>query len=315
MNNDSRETIANRLKIFRKQSNLSQREVAEKLNVDASTISYYENAKRSVPSDTLKHIASLYGTTVDEILGDLRYEAKEVWMTVEKHPLPPFIQEYWLNIPLIGAFTLLFLGVFLVETMLVAIAGVLMTVHGVFWVNYVFFVLPKRAKYYSYGVKNIPTFIYEEKSEYKNKDLRFLLFLSVFGFMGLFLVSGLIFYLGQNRILETQDETIVIYLFIAISGFLSYTVFMILRGKLLLDRFMEDDKNKHMDTLKYGIFKFLIIANYLIVMIHHHYMNLFETRQPFSPVFHFILIQIVHLSLYLIPAIILSKHRHYKRYS
>lgn len=314
MDKASRELVANQLRMFRKQNDLSQREVAEKLNVDASTISYYESAKRSVPSDTLKRIASLYGTTMDEILGNVRYEVKEEWMTVEKLPLPSFIRDYRLNSLFMGSFMLLFLGVFLAETLLVALGVVLMTVHGIFWINHVFFVLPKRAKYYIYSVKGVPRFNYEEKSQYKNKDLKFLLFLSVVGFMGLGLVSGLILYVVQTGLMTLQDETIVVYLFIANSGFVFYTVYMILRGKLLVDTFTETDKDRRMDTFKYGLFKLFIISNYLMVMIHYHYMGVLDISLPFSPIFHFILIQMVHLNLYMIPVIILSKHRHYKLY-
>lgn len=314
MDKDTKNIVANRLRTLRLQNGLSQKVVAQQLSVDTSTISYYENGKRSVPADILKRITRIYGTTVDEILGDVRYEAKEEWMTVEKTPLPAFIKDYRLNIALMGAFVLLFMGVMFVESALLALAGIIMILHGVFWINHVFFVFPKEAKYYAYSKDSIPRFSYEENLEYKRNDLKSLLFLSVFGFMGLFLISGLMLVSGEQGVLSATDEAIVVYLFLVNTGFLFYTITKIVRGTLLVNEFKEHEKDRRMDTLKFGIFKLFIFLFYLLAMLNLHYLNVVKASISFSPVFYFALIQVVFISLYLIPTIILAKFRHYKLY-
>ena len=53
---------------LRKQNNLTQKELAEKLNVGSNTISQYELGKRLPNAIMLKKIANVLNCTVDDLL-------------------------------------------------------------------------------------------------------------------------------------------------------------------------------------------------------------------------------------------------------
>lgn len=57
-----------RLKAVRQMNKLTQSEVAEKLGMRASTISQYEQNKRSPSVETLKKLAKLFNCKVDDLL-------------------------------------------------------------------------------------------------------------------------------------------------------------------------------------------------------------------------------------------------------
>lgn len=62
-------TLAETLKRIRKKYKMTQEEVSQFLGVSRSGYTYYETGK-TVPSvDTLKKLAVMYDTTVDEIIG------------------------------------------------------------------------------------------------------------------------------------------------------------------------------------------------------------------------------------------------------
>lgn len=58
-----------RLKELRKKRGLSQQAVAEKLGVTRSTVSAYECNTKSPSLDILEHMAVLYHTSIDYMLG------------------------------------------------------------------------------------------------------------------------------------------------------------------------------------------------------------------------------------------------------
>lgn len=61
--------LSSRLKFLRRQNNLSQEELAKKINTSKGTISNYEN-KHSTPSnEMLKELADILNTTTDYLLG------------------------------------------------------------------------------------------------------------------------------------------------------------------------------------------------------------------------------------------------------
>lgn len=62
--------LAERLKYFRKKSNLTQQQIADALKMERSTYSYYEIGTTKPKLDTLQMLARLYNTTVDFLLYD-----------------------------------------------------------------------------------------------------------------------------------------------------------------------------------------------------------------------------------------------------
>lgn len=62
-------TLGTRIKILRKKANITQSDLAEKLNLSFGTISKYEKDEISIPSETLLKIANIFDVTTDYLLG------------------------------------------------------------------------------------------------------------------------------------------------------------------------------------------------------------------------------------------------------
>ncbi|MCC8073750.1 MAG: helix-turn-helix domain-containing protein [Clostridiales bacterium] len=58
-----------RLRDLREDSDLTQSQVAELLNVKQNTYSQYENEKREIPICSLWKLADFYSTSVDYLIG------------------------------------------------------------------------------------------------------------------------------------------------------------------------------------------------------------------------------------------------------
>ena len=67
---------ANRLLQYRKESNLSQEELAEKTGVSRQAVSKWERAEASPDTDNLIKLAEIYGVTLDEMLTGKKAEAE-----------------------------------------------------------------------------------------------------------------------------------------------------------------------------------------------------------------------------------------------
>ncbi|GMQ58959.1 hypothetical protein AN1V17_33560 [Vallitalea sediminicola] len=61
--------FSERLKLLRKNKNLSQKDLAKTLNISPSTIGMYEQGRRQPDTKTLQHIANYYGVSIDYLLG------------------------------------------------------------------------------------------------------------------------------------------------------------------------------------------------------------------------------------------------------
>ena len=63
-------TIAERIRLTRQQKGLSQKELAEKSEVNLKSLSRYELGSSVPPSDALKAIADALGVSADHLLSD-----------------------------------------------------------------------------------------------------------------------------------------------------------------------------------------------------------------------------------------------------
>ena len=313
MDVNTKALIANRLKTLRYQNQLSQKDVAEKLNVDTSTISYYENAKRNIPTDSLKVFASIYNTTIDEIVGEVKYEPENEWMALEKKPVPAFMRDLKLNILILGAFLLLFIGILFEDTSFVALSTLVMLLHGLGVIRRVFTIQPRLAKYYTYTLKRIPKFVYDDSEQEKKNAINFVTFLSIISLFGVVLVTSVVLS-GISGNLVSLDVNIILALYIMNTVFLLYIIVQAFRNQLLPDSFNEGEKDKRMDTLKYFFFKGTIIASYFMAMFGFNYMGDLDNGVIISPFFYLFLVHLIHFSLYLIPFVILSMYKHYTLY-
>ncbi len=70
--------LADRLVELRKENKLSQEALAEKLGLSRQAISKWERAEASPDTDNLIALASLYGISLDELLGNEKTAEKEV---------------------------------------------------------------------------------------------------------------------------------------------------------------------------------------------------------------------------------------------
>ncbi len=61
--------IKEKLAYLRKKKNISQKQLADLLNVAPSTISMYENGKRTPNDEALKKIAGFFNVSIDYLLG------------------------------------------------------------------------------------------------------------------------------------------------------------------------------------------------------------------------------------------------------
>ena len=63
------DTFPNKLKNFRKEAGLTQKQLADALGISASAVGMYEQGRREPDKDTLILISNYFGVTVDSILG------------------------------------------------------------------------------------------------------------------------------------------------------------------------------------------------------------------------------------------------------
>lgn len=62
--------IAKNIQFYRKKNNLSQKELAKKLNIKHNTISSWENCTNSVDIDSLFALCSIFGISINDIIID-----------------------------------------------------------------------------------------------------------------------------------------------------------------------------------------------------------------------------------------------------
>jgi len=63
-------SFSNRLKFLRKENDLYQKELAEKIGVSRTTITQYENGAREPNYETLKKLANFFEVSIDYLLGN-----------------------------------------------------------------------------------------------------------------------------------------------------------------------------------------------------------------------------------------------------
>ena len=63
-----------RLKELRLMNGLTQKQIAEKLNVRQNTYSQYENGNREIPLQSLIALSDIYDTSIDYIVGITDYD-------------------------------------------------------------------------------------------------------------------------------------------------------------------------------------------------------------------------------------------------
>ena len=62
-------SYSNRIRSLRKKLKMTQKQMAEQLFIDQSTLATYENGTREIPIDILVKLSKMYGISVDYLLG------------------------------------------------------------------------------------------------------------------------------------------------------------------------------------------------------------------------------------------------------
>ena len=78
----------NNLKAIRKKTGLSQKQISQQLGIAQNTYSYWENGRNKIDNASLAKLASLLDTTVDEILGIVTTETKQIKIPIYKNIIP-----------------------------------------------------------------------------------------------------------------------------------------------------------------------------------------------------------------------------------
>ncbi|MDB8564557.1 helix-turn-helix domain-containing protein [Turicibacter sanguinis] len=73
--------LGNRLKSLRRGANLTQKQLADKLNISPSTIAMYEGGKRDPDTDTLKKLSNVLSVSVDYLTGNDSPKTKKEHLT------------------------------------------------------------------------------------------------------------------------------------------------------------------------------------------------------------------------------------------
>lgn len=68
-NKMKRSVFAHRLRMLRKQTGVTQKEIAQSLNIDRSTYAYYETDKTNPDLNTLRRMANIFHVSTDYLLG------------------------------------------------------------------------------------------------------------------------------------------------------------------------------------------------------------------------------------------------------
>ena len=68
--NNIKENVSQQLRKLREAKKLTQKEIAEKLNIDRSTYAYWESAKTEPSIKHLVKLSKIYNVTIDYIIGN-----------------------------------------------------------------------------------------------------------------------------------------------------------------------------------------------------------------------------------------------------
>lgn len=80
--------LSRRLKKLRKEKQISQKDLAKKLNLSPSTIAMYETEKRKPDSETLERMSNYFDVSIDYLLGltDERSSADKIKKAISDDP-------------------------------------------------------------------------------------------------------------------------------------------------------------------------------------------------------------------------------------
>lgn len=106
-------SLAERLKYFRKESHMTQKQVAEAVGIKRSTYAYYETSDIRPKLETLQALSRLYNTNLDTLTGNITPVAESVlhspdrfekWYSDDKfNQLSDFEKAVLVRVRLLGA--------------------------------------------------------------------------------------------------------------------------------------------------------------------------------------------------------------------
>lgn len=271
---ESREVIANRIKTLRRQKGLSQQAVARTLNVDPSTVSNYENGKRSIQVETLKALASLYDTTVDDLIKGVTTSPGEAVFIPRKRPLPVFTP----NPVLRGLMVIGLIGVassLVIESdMFLSGALIIFLVYGGALGIHHYKSYKNQTSYLKVGAHD--DLIYTAKMEpgeikKRTWTLQYISFLMLFM---LFVMGGIMLGAFGEDLTATDETFFILYYSGAFLAMISIIVLGIMK-KLIKETIPYEKASLTLGTTGMVVMKAIVLVGYIyhIVTIRHYLFN------------------------------------------
>jgi|GEM_PF-6327744 len=264
--------IARRIKVLRKQNNLTQKDVAMELNIDVSTLSKYERGTRKLPNDHIPRLAETYRTTVEDILnGKTPVQTTRTYAHPLKQPYRPprTLFSYGL------LFTLIILMTLYVVTADISLAAGGLTVLAIYGLYhaYHFFIHDEDRQAIILASHKEVTYTHPAKQKARLQFKMKLIFNMSMLMLALFLLYGILLSTPSSD-LSAGEETFLASLFIVTFVLLTGIFITLLLSTDFKKHYEEAQLNLRMNTYRFLIVKILsyvhyfILATYLAPVIH-----------------------------------------------
>lgn len=272
------QSLGQRLKYYRNQANLSQKAVAEALNVSDSAISKYEQDKRNLTPEMLKSFADLYDVSLDTLLDvETNTKTSQLPITIKAPYKAPsskttiiFSAGFYLGL------ILMLIGIY--ETaliMIVAFGFALMSYH-----LYHYFLHEGKITHLKLVDKNAQIHYSFEPRSVRKRYLNDLLFLSFFVFLSVFMMVLIILPLSS----DLNDVWTLFFVMVMLNLHLGYMVYVWYKRifkKFLPEKLKHREVNHRLNTYKWIVFHWIHILTLTYFVLSLGYVFT-QTNQSFT---------------------------------
>ncbi len=299
----TKQTTGSRLKTIRNERNLTLKTVGKALNLDASTISKYENNARQIQHDTLKQFAAYYGVPLIELLGEEKQEPVEKTYQVQT----PFIMGYTSQAVLLTLVAYLGLFVFAVTETPLALTLSIFFFFAILVHKAMKLFLSRQRAHKTFTLYRGEELFFEhplsEKAIRKNRrlDLMFLMWVLFMTIMlNAFLMTTDLAFADQWILM-----TIFLFNFFTIGTLIVYTSLGKTNQKILV----YDKTNKVLNTTKYRFFHILSSVSVVIYTLFYSFQ-----REVYDSSFRLPILGMIFVYFLATQHFHYTKHVFYKQY-
>ncbi len=258
-----------RLKYYRQKHQYTLKHVGNQLNLDASTISKYENGKRTVDVDTLKRFAEFYNINVQKLLEKTKSETAQPKIYQVQTPL---IQGYTKETMLLMASFFIGLAIFAIYPLDVLLVTVVFFGVGMLTRSILHFFIARQRPIHTIKVYKDEQLMIDHTIDATTlkTNLRFENFLLSWLAMILFFSAGLIL-----AVLESPVD-LTIFVVVIMANFVVFITLSILNilGKTEQPSMAYDTTNKLLNTLKYRIFHLIVTTSSILMFLYYRLIDI-----------------------------------------